>query len=289
MTTPKFDHKARHGCLAGILLALSLSLPVGAILADEAASDDPLLRLVPWHVKSERVTWYEPELDYLSSYDFKIYPAIGEDEKGRKWLALRAIRKSDKGVGVKSLEIATEGQSITLPLKHRDVDRDPHGCRVVERISLEGQEALIRSIAGSKEVEVAVQGELSTARYRLTDEDLKDFRQVLAAYDAPAKPETPPRLEAHVTNPEIIPGTRVQPVFPEKARRNIVRGKVTLEAIIREDGTVGDAKVRHSSAWDCDFEAAALSALLQWRYKPGTLEGKPVPVYFTVDIDFALR
>jgi len=295
MTTLKFDHGARHGCLARILLALSLSLPPGAILADEAASDDPLQRLVPWHDRSEKVTWYEPELDYLASYDFKIYPAIAADDSGGKRLTLRAIRKSDRGVGLKSLEVTADGHPVTLPLNRRDVDTDRYGCRVVERVSLEGQEDLIRSIAGSKEVEVAVAGQLSVDRFRLTDGDLNDFHQVLAAYDAPPEPEVGPEAKtgpgpgSRATNPKVIPATRVKPVFPEKARRNSVRGRVTLQAVIREDGTVGNMKVLHSTAWDCGFEAAAMSAVLQWRYTPAIYAGKPVEVYITVDVDFDFR
>jgi TonB family protein len=53
-----------------------------------------------------------------------------------------------------------------------------------------------------------------------------------------------------------------------------------------EDGSVTEIEVKNSTNPGQGFEDAAIAALKKWRYEPGTLNGKPVPVYFTVTIDF---
>jgi len=34
---------------------------------------------------------------------------------------------------------------------------------------------------------------------------------------------------------------------------------------------------------------ASVDAVCCWKYRPATLNGKPVPVYFTVLVDYSLR
>lgn len=75
----------------------------------------------------------------------------------------------------------------------------------------------------------------------------------------------------------------VDPVLPDLAARNGVRGIVLLEITIGIDGTVKDARVLRSIPM---LDAAALDAVRQWRYEPTTVEGKVVPVVMTVSVAF---
>jgi protein TonB len=68
-----------------------------------------------------------------------------------------------------------------------------------------------------------------------------------------------------------------------------VAGRVILQAIIRQDGSVGDIQVLSSPGKNFGFDEAAVEAVRQWRYKPGLQNGKPVDVYFTVVVEFTLR
>ncbi len=83
-----------------------------------------------------------------------------------------------------------------------------------------------------------------------------------------------------------------EPVYPADARRHHVEGSVTLQGRVNETGTVDNIKVLNVQATDVSFiekfQDAAISALGKWRYRPGTIDGKPVPVYFTVTMDFVL-
>jgi protein TonB len=81
----------------------------------------------------------------------------------------------------------------------------------------------------------------------------------------------------------------VQPKYPEIARKAKVAGRVILQAIVRQDGSVGDIQVLSSPGKSFGFDESAVEALRQWRYKPGLQNGKPVDVYFTVVVEFTLK
>ena len=89
-----------------------------------------------------------------------------------------------------------------------------------------------------------------------------------------------------VNYPVLIESTKVQPVYPELARKAEVTGSVILEAVVRKDGTVDGLKVLRSPGVNLGFEEAAIDAVSQWRYQPGTQNGQPVDVYFTIVVEF---
>ncbi len=74
-------------------------------------------------------------------------------------------------------------------------------------------------------------------------------------------------------------------VYPEAARAAKIEGVVILEATIDERGLVTDARVLRSVPL---LDAAALTALKQWRYTPTLLNGVPVRVLMTVTFRFSL-
>jgi protein TonB len=56
---------------------------------------------------------------------------------------------------------------------------------------------------------------------------------------------------------------------------------------VRSDGRPTDIVLKQSLHPDLD--EAAMKALAQWEFKPGTREGKPVPVRVTVTMTFTLK
>jgi TonB family protein len=90
-----------------------------------------------------------------------------------------------------------------------------------------------------------------------------------------------------VTMPELL--TKVEPVYPHDARDARAGGKVILQAVIREDGTVGDVQVlAHAEGWP-SLDEAAIAAVRQRTYRPGMKDGHPVSIYFTIRVDFSLK
>ncbi len=77
----------------------------------------------------------------------------------------------------------------------------------------------------------------------------------------------------------------VRPVYPDHAKRAGLTGKVFLKFKINVDGTVSDAKVLKG---DDVFRQPAIDAVNQFRFKPAEIGGKPVPVWMSQRIVFAL-
>lgn len=77
----------------------------------------------------------------------------------------------------------------------------------------------------------------------------------------------------------------VPPVYPELARRIRVAGEVVIACTIAPDGRVADARVVSGPPL---LDAAALAAVLRWRYRPTLLGGTPVAVALTVTVRFRL-
>ena len=92
-----------------------------------------------------------------------------------------------------------------------------------------------------------------------------------------------------VTEPELIPETKVEPEFPELARRARIQGKVILQVIVRKDGTVGNIQVLKEPAADLGFSEAAVAAVSQWHYRPAQQNGRPVDVFMTVVVNFTIE
>jgi len=117
-----------------------------------------------------------------------------------------------------------------------------------------------------------------------------DVEVVIGAPEPPPLAEGPVRAGfGGVTYPVLIESTKVQPKYPELARKAKVTGNVILEAVVAKDGTVGDVKVLRSPGANLGFEESAIDAVRQWRYKPGVQNGRPVDVYFTIVVEFILK
>ena len=60
-----------------------------------------------------------------------------------------------------------------------------------------------------------------------------------------------------------------------------------LQMVIDVNGQVRESTVLQSARSDLDL--AALEAVRKWRFEPATLDGKPVPVYYNLTINFTLE
>jgi len=106
-----------------------------------------------------------------------------------------------------------------------------------------------------------------------------------------AEEESPPmdvrRVDQKdVTAPVLV--QRVEPVYPEIARRGRAEGKVVVEAVIDDRGVVQEPRVVQSTTIPL-LNEEALKAVRQWRYRPALFRGKPVRVYVTVSVTFRLN
>ena len=77
---------------------------------------------------------------------------------------------------------------------------------------------------------------------------------------------------------------RRKPVYPANKRRSGATGTVEIIFIVDEQGRVVQPKVHGST--DPVFEQAALDAVRQWRFEPGTRQGEKVQFKMKVPITF---
>ncbi len=90
-----------------------------------------------------------------------------------------------------------------------------------------------------------------------------------------------------VTTPIAV--TQVKPQYTADAMRATVQGSVWLECVVLTDGTVGDLRVIRSLDARFGLDHEAMAAAKKWRFKPGLLNGSPVPVVVTIELSFRLR
>jgi len=92
-----------------------------------------------------------------------------------------------------------------------------------------------------------------------------------------------------VSAPVLIPESRVEPVPPERAAGLGVEGQVTLQLLVRADGTIAEVQVLREVPGGWGFGDAAASAVRQWLYEPARRDGEPVEAWFTVFYEFKPR
>jgi TonB family protein len=87
------------------------------------------------------------------------------------------------------------------------------------------------------------------------------------------------------TQPQEI--DRVVPRYPGAARRANVQGPVVVRGIVRRDGTIDNVEVIKDLPYGLGDEARR--AVSQWRFRPATVRGEPIDVYYTVTVNFRLQ
>jgi TonB family protein len=95
-----------------------------------------------------------------------------------------------------------------------------------------------------------------------------------------AQQNEPVRVDDNAQEKKLI--KRVEPVYPDNARHIPVSGPVILEVVVNEKGEVIDAKIVKGG--NPLIQKPVRNAVMQWRYAPYYVDGKPVPVKFRVTV-----
>ena len=101
----------------------------------------------------------------------------------------------------------------------------------------------------------------------------------------PAEPEGPIRVGGDVQPPVKV--SAPSPQYTEIARKARIQGVVIVEAIIDKSGNVTNVKVLKGLPMGLD--SAAADAVTKWKFKPATLNGKPVAVIYNLTVNFRLQ
>lgn len=101
----------------------------------------------------------------------------------------------------------------------------------------------------------------------------------------PSAQESPLPVGGEVLSPTII--YRVSPAYPAAAHKIRLQGSVTVQAIIDRTGQLRNVAILRSSS--PLFNEAALAAVEQWKFLPGSMRGRPVDTIFELKIMFKLK
>ena len=121
----------------------------------------------------------------------------------------------------------------------------------------------------------------------------------ILARDGSSSQVPPPRAPAHERQSaqpvlRVLVGGEIQkanliyqvkPVYPALARQTRTQGAVILGAVISPEGNVEDLHVISGHPF---LVNAAVEAVMQWRYRPTLLNGRPTRVDTTITVNFSL-
>jgi protein TonB len=88
----------------------------------------------------------------------------------------------------------------------------------------------------------------------------------------------------HVTMPQVL--KEQKPEYSSEAMRARIQGSVEVEAVVDTEGNITDARVVRALHPDLDEKAVA--AVKAWKFSPGLMDGKPVPVLIDIEMSFAM-
>jgi TonB family protein len=90
-----------------------------------------------------------------------------------------------------------------------------------------------------------------------------------------------------VTQPRLL--REVKPNYTAEAMRAKIQGVVWLEAVVLENGSVGQVRVIRSLDPTFGLDLEAERTVKKWVFAPGTRLGQPVPVLIEIEMSFTLR
>jgi TonB family protein len=93
-----------------------------------------------------------------------------------------------------------------------------------------------------------------------------------------------PVAGGRMKEPQLV--SRSVPIYPAVARQAAIEGQVAIDAVIDTTGKLTSMKVVSGPLL---LQQAALDSLRNWKYEPGYLDDKPVPVRTSITVKFRLR
>jgi len=78
----------------------------------------------------------------------------------------------------------------------------------------------------------------------------------------------------------------VEPEFSSKSKEAFIEGTVKISTVITAEGRPSETRIVHGL--NAEEDRTAVEALKQWRFQPGTKDGKPVNVRVIVEVAFHL-
>ncbi len=101
-----------------------------------------------------------------------------------------------------------------------------------------------------------------------------------------APPAPPPPVQAM---PRLDLAHSREPEYPLQSRQLGEQGSVLLQVLVDIDGRVREVKLAQSSGYDRLDQAALREIKSAYRFLPGTVDGTPQPMWYTIKYNWKLR
>ncbi len=209
--------------------------------------------------------------------------AVGDPEVLKKALKVRGELKPPKLAKLikpvypeEAREKKVEG--IVILEAATDTEGDVAFVKVIRGMDKALNHAAVNAVKQWKYEPVIIEGDKKsvsftvTVTFRLEEDAKRDYPENAVVLD---KDETPKIVK------------KVQPQYPQEARKNGVEGAVELEFLIDEKGL--PVKVMVISSESSLLNEAAVNAVKQWVFEPYTVDGEIKPAVSTVKIKFKLQ
>ena len=99
------------------------------------------------------------------------------------------------------------------------------------------------------------------------------------------KAATPQRIRVGGNVQQANLTRKITPTYPPLAKQARIQGTVRFTAIIGKDGSIQNLQLVSGHPL---LVESARQAVTQWQYKPTLLNGEPVEVVTTIDVNFTL-
>ncbi|HQU73114.1 MAG TPA: energy transducer TonB [Calditrichia bacterium] len=118
------------------------------------------------------------------------------------------------------------------------------------------------------------------------DEELFDFEQETTELPPPPPEEEEPIVPFYALSDKPVEIKRVNPVYPELAKKAGIEGVVVVKALVNTKGDVEKVEILKSHPL---LDEAAVTAAKQFKFKPGKQRDKLVKVWMSIPFNFRLK
>ena len=186
-----------------------------------------------------------------------------------------AVRKGIQGRVVVVVVIDEKGKVVEATVDHGDPLLADAAVRAVKKTEFEPP------TQDGKPVRVRIR----VYRDFAFRENVKDYAQSEPTpwLSEPSTTEKTVRVSSGVAAGKLV--HQVLPTYPPDAKHLEIQGTVVLHAVIDKDGMIRNLAVVAGAP---QLIPAAVGAVEQWRYRPYYLQGEPVSVDTTINVNFEL-
>ncbi|MBI5280970.1 MAG: energy transducer TonB [Candidatus Solibacter usitatus] len=96
-----------------------------------------------------------------------------------------------------------------------------------------------------------------------------------------------------------VPVYKTEPAYTQEAKDARIEGSIVLGIVVTVEGKVSEVRVLKTrliqrdsgkeAPSDLGLQEQAIKAVVAWKFKPGTKDGKPVAVAANVEMNFRLK